>query len=665
MRQVLMVCLLYFFLLPGFRSTTDFTVKGIVQDAKTGAALGQVIVQAKGSTKTTRTLADGSFSIVVPEGTVSLGFTAAGYASLAIRIKNDGKPLLVKLDYAGKELKEVVVTALGTKREKKIIGYADRIPTPSVHSDLPQYSLSGKVRGVSLADRAYELRRGRILNKDNDPGAIQDANDFNTESYDQIIENRFLTATANPLSTFSIDVDGASYSNVRRLLQMGQMPPEGAVRIEELINYFHYDYPQPKGEDPFSINTEIGDCSWSPTHKLVMIGLQGKKIPMENLPASNLVFLIDVSGSMMEPEKLPLVQSSMKLLVDQLREHDKVALVVYAGQAGLVMPPTSGNEKQKIKNAIDRLEAGGSTAGGAGIKLAYQTALENFKTGGNNRVILCTDGDFNVGASSDSELEKLIEKESKTGIYLTVLGYGMGNYKDSKMEKLADKGNGNHAYIDNFNEARKVLVNEFGGTLFTIAKDVKLQVEFNPARVQAYRLIGYENRMLNKEDFNNDKKDAGDMGSGHTVTALYEIIPVGVKNDFEEKADGLKYQEQNKPVTASFGDEMMTIKFRYKKPDGDVSKLLVHPVKDGHNGIRETSSNFRFVSAVAQFGMLLRDSEFKQEASYDKARLLARNSLGNDEGGYRAEFLKLLSDAEDLAVKTEKSIIHQEDTGKR
>ncbi|MFI5193111.1 MAG: von Willebrand factor type A domain-containing protein [Chitinophagales bacterium] len=665
MRHLLMVCLTYVFLFPGFGPTAEFTVKGIVQDAKTGSALGQVTVQAKGSVKTTRTLADGSFSIVVPEGTVSLGFTAAGYASMEIRIKNDGKPLLVKLDYAGKELEEVVVTALGIKQEKEMIGYTDQNPAPSVRSDLPQYALAGKVSGVSLADHAYKGRRGRILNKDKNPGAIHDSNDFNTESYDQIVENRFLTSTANPLSTFSIDVDGASYSNVRRLLQTGQMPPEGAVRIEELINYFHYDYPQPKGEDPFSINTEIGDCSWSPTHKLVMIGLQGKKIPMENLPASNLVFLIDVSGSMMEPEKLPLVQSSMKLLVDQLREQDKVALVVYAGQAGLVMPPTSGNEKQKIKDAIDHLEAGGSTAGGAGIKLAYQTALENFKTGGNNRVILCTDGDFNVGASSDSELEKLIEKESKTGIYLTVLGYGMGNYKDSKMEKLADKGNGNHAYIDNFNEARKVLVNEFGGTLFTIAKDVKLQVEFNPARVQAYRLIGYENRMLNKEDFNNDRKDAGDMGSGHTVTALYEIIPVGAKNDFEEKTDGLKYQTQNKPVTASFGDEMMTIKFRYKKPDGDVSKLMVHPVKDGDTGIRETSSNFRFVSAVAQFGMLLRDSEFKQEASYDKARSLARNALGNDEEGYRAEFLKLLKNAEDLAGKTEKSAVHREDMGRR
>lgn len=665
MRHVLMVCLTYFFLLPAFGPAAGFTVKGIVQDAKTGSALSQVTVQPKGSGKSASTGADGRFSIVVPEGTTSLGFTAVGYASLEIQIKNDGNPLQVKLGYAGKELEEVVVTALGIKQEEKTIGYTAQNPAPSARYDQPQYSIARKVSGVMLADHAYKGRRGRILNKDKNPGAINDTGDINTESYDQIIENRFLTATANPLSTFSIDVDGASYSNVRRLLQMGRMPPEGAVRIEELINYFHYDYPQPKGEDPFSINTEIGDCSWSPSHKLVMIGLQGKKIPMENLPASNLVFLIDVSGSMMETEKLPLVQSSMKLLVDQLREQDKVALVVYAGNAGLVMPPTSGSEKQKIKDAIDRLEAGGSTAGGAGIKLAYLTALENFKTGGNNRVILCTDGDFNVGASSDSDLEKLIEKESKTGIYLTVLGYGMGNYKDSKMEKLADKGNGNHAYIDNFNEARKVLVNEFGGTLFTIAKDVKLQVEFNPARMQAYRLIGYENRMLNNEDFNNDKKDAGDMGSGHTVTALYEIIPVGVKNNFEEKTDGLKYQPGKNQVAASFGDEMMTIKFRYKKQDGDVSNLMVHPVKNSHSGMGETSSNFRFVSAVAQFGMLLRDSEFKQESSYDKARTLARNALGSDAEGYRAEFLKLLKNAEDLATKTEKSDTYREDTGLR
>src|SRR5579862_9522077 len=367
---------------------------------------------------------------------------------------------------------------------------------------------------------------------------------FNTEEYDAIIENPFLNAIQNPLSTFSIDVDAGSYSNVRRFLQNGQLPPTGAVRIEELINYFHYEYPQPSNDDPFSINTEVGTCVWNPQHQLVMIGLQGKKIPTENLPASNLVFLIDVSGSMMEPEKLPLVQKSLKMLVDQLREQDRVSLVVYAGNAGLVLPSTPGSEKIKIKNAIDALEAGGSTAGGAGIQLAYKVASQHFIRNGNNRIILCTDGDFNVGPSSDSELFDIIDKEKKTGVFLTVLGYGMGNYKDAKMEKLADKGNGNHAYIDNEMEAKKVLVNEFGGTLFTIAKDVKLKIEFNPAIVQAYRLIGYENRMLNKEDFNNDSKDAGELGSGHTVTAVYEIIPVGVKDEFSQLVDPLKYQKE-------------------------------------------------------------------------------------------------------------------------
>jgi Ca-activated chloride channel homolog len=457
------------------------------------------------------------------------------------------------------------------------------------------------------------------------------------------------------LSTFSIDVDGGSYSNVRRYLQQGQLPPSGAVRIEELINYFHYDYPQPTGDNPFSINTEIGECAWNPQHKLVMIGLQGKKIPVENLPASNLVFLIDVSGSMMEPEKLPLVQRSLSMLVDQLREQDRVSLVVYAGNAGLVMPSTSGFEKKKIKDAIERLEAGGSTAGGAGIQLAYKVAEQHFVKGGNNRVILCTDGDFNVGPSSDADLLDMIEKEKKSGVFLTVLGFGMGNYKDSKMEKLADRGNGNHAYIDNENEARKVLVNEFGGTLFTIAKDVKLQIEFNPAFVQAYRLIGYENRMLNKEDFNNDSKDAGELGSGHTVTALYEVIPVGVKNEFSESVDPLKYQKKMKPLNSFAGNEIMNIKFRYKTPDGEKSKLIEHALVYQPQDVNETSVNFRFVSAVAQFGMVLRNSAFKQQSSFDKAYAMAKNSLGRDSEGYRIEFLQLIRDAGRI-TKSEKPL---------
>ncbi|MFI5131589.1 MAG: YfbK domain-containing protein, partial [Chitinophagales bacterium] len=374
------------------------------------------------------------------------------------------------------------------------------------------------------------------------------------------------------------------------------------------------------------------------------------------LPASNLVFLIDVSGSMQGPERIGLVKASMKMLVDQLREQDRVAMVVYAGAAGLVLSPTSGSEKTKIKDAIDRLDAGGSTAGGAGIKLAYKTAKEFYIKGGNNRVILCTDGDFNVGQSSDDAMEKLIEEERKSGVFLTVLGYGMGNYKDSKMQKLADKGNGNHAYIDGMSEAKKVLVNEFGGTLFTIAKDVKLQIEFNPAKVQGYRLIGYENRMLAKEDFNNDKKDAGELGSGHTVTALYEVIPAGVKDTFLTKVDPLKYQKNvtERLSKSSHSDEIMTVKFRYKKPDEDVSKLIEHPVMDKEVPLAKTSDNFRFAASVAEFGMLLRNSEFKANASFENVSSMARKSKGNDDEGYRFEFIRMVENADALVNSSRK-----------
>ncbi|MBI5857366.1 MAG: VWA domain-containing protein [Sphingobacteriales bacterium] len=471
---------------------------------------------------------------------------------------------------------------------------------------------------------------------------------FNTEDYDNIVENKFLATTQNPLSTFSIDVDEAAYSNIRRYLENGSMPPAGAVRIEEMINYFDYNYEKPANDDPFNVITEIADCPWSPQHKLVHIGLQGKEIPVDNLPPSNMVFLVDVSGSMDEPNKLPLVKASMNMLVDQLREKDKVAIVVYAGNAGLVLPSTNGTNKTKIKEAIDNLEAGGSTAGGEGIKLAYKTARENFIKGGNNRIILATDGDFNVGPSSDDELVRMIEQERKSGVFLSILGYGMGNYKDNKMQQLADKGNGNHSYIDNINEARKVLVNEFGSTLFTIAKDVKIQIEFNPAKVQAYRLVGYENRMLAAEDFNDDAKDAGELGSGHTVTALYEIIPVGVKDDFTKSVDPLKYQSNEKKVISN-SNEMLTIKLRYKKPDGDVSKLIVHPVTDTHTELAATSDNFRFSAAVAEFGLLLRSSEYKQQSSYQQVVNMAKGAKGADDNGYRAEFIKLVQSATSLA----------------
>jgi len=474
----------------------------------------------------------------------------------------------------------------------------------------------------------------------------------NTEDYDNIVENKFLSALNSPLSTFSIDVDEAAYSNIRRYIQMGNIPPAGAVRIEEMINYFDYNYPQPVNTDPFSVNTEISDCPWNPQHRLVHIGLQGKNIPIDNLPASNMVFLIDVSGSMDEYNKLPLVKASLNMLVDQLREKDKVAIVVYAGNAGLVLPSTNGSDKTKIKEAIDNLDAGGSTAGGEGIKLAYKIAKENFIKEGNNRILIATDGDFNVGASSDDELVRLIEKERKSGVFLSVLGYGMGNYKDNKMQQLADKGNGNHSYIDNASEARKVLVNEFGSTLFTIAKDVKIQVEFNPSKVKAYCLVGYENRMLNDVDFNDDTKDAGELGSGHTVTALYEIIPDGVVDGFTKSVDPLKYQAIEKRI-ATNTNEVMTIKLRYKKPDSDISSLITQPVIDNHIAMEKTSDNFRFSAAVAEFGLLLRSSEYKQQASYSQVNQLAKSAKGNDENGYRAEFISLVKAASSFPLAKE------------
>lgn len=485
-----------------------------------------------------------------------------------------------------------------------------------------------------------------VLKPDSEKKNIDDK--FNTEEYDVIIENKFLAATQNPLSTFSIDVDEAAYSNIRRYLQNGSLPPAGAVRIEEMINYFDYEYNKPGNGEPFSVSTEIADCPWNPQHKLVHIGLQGKEIPVDNLPASNMVFLVDVSGSMDEPNKLPLVQESMNLLVDRLREKDKVAIVVYAGNAGLVLPSTSGANKTKIKDAIDNLEAGGSTAGGEGIVLAYRTARENFIQGGNNRIVLATDGDFNVGISSDDELVRLIEKERKSGVFLSVLGYGMGNYKDSKMQQLADKGNGNHSYIDNINEAKKVLVKEFGSTLFTIAKDVKIQVEFNPAKVQAYRLIGYENRVLAAEDFNDDAKDAGELGSGHTVTALYEVIPVGIQDEFSRSVDPLKYQSNERKIAGNT-NEVMTIKLRYKKPDEDRSALITHTVRDTHTPLSQTSDNFRFSAAVAEFGLLLRNSEYRQQASFNQVESLAISGKGSDPNGYRSEFINLVRSANLLA----------------
>lgn len=469
----------------------------------------------------------------------------------------------------------------------------------------------------------------------------------NREEYNHNAENRFKSPVKDPLSTFSIDVDAASYSNIRRFINQGEMPPKDAVRIEEMINYFNYNYPKPTGNDPVRITTEVGICPWNKTHRLVQIGLKAREIENQNLPASNFVFLIDVSGSMFGPTRLELVKSSLRLLVNNLREKDRVAIVTYCRDARVALPSTPGNEKQKIKDALETLTAGGSTAGGAGIKEAYRIAQKNFIAQGNNRIILCTDGDFNVGASSETELENLIESKRKSGIFLTVLGYGMGNYKDNKMQILAQKGNGNHAYIDNIQEANKVLVNEFGSTMYAVAKDVKLQVEFNPAKVQSYRLVGYETRILNDEDFNDDTKDAGEMGAGHTVTALYEIIPTGTPGNIPGSVDPLKYQSQtNVNAQTSNSSELLTVKLRYKTPEEEKSKKIEKSVTD--MGKDNVSPDFRFASAVAMFAQLLKDSDFKGEATYDKVIETANKGLSFDPEGYRAEFVRLVQRAKGL-----------------
>lgn len=609
---------------------TQHAVHGVVQ-TETGTPIVGASVTEKNTRNTVATAVDGSFIISVSSKRARLVVGAPGYDTQEFNVP-DSKKIKVVLKLASRTGVLYTPPKIVADSELK-----EDAATPSV-----SYMLQGVVSGYSVEKSAPRQ-------------AYNNTMAFNTEDYDAINENRFHSVSSEPLSTFSIDVDAASYSNMRRFVTAGNMPPPGAVRIEEMINYFHYEYPQPLDDKPFSVTSEISVAPWNSKHQLVRIGLQGKKIPVESLPASNLVFLIDVSGSMMPENKLPLVRSSLKMLVDQMREKDRVAIVVYAGSAGLVLPSTSGDQKMMIKSAIDRLEAGGSTAGGEGIRLAYKIAMENFISTGNNRVILCTDGDFNIGESSDASLENLITDKRKSNIFLTVLGYGMGNYKDNKMQKLADKGNGNHAYIDGLNEAKKVLVNEFGGTLFTIAKDVKLQVEFNPAYVQSYRLIGYENRMLNKEDFNDDKKDAGELGSGHNVTALYEIIPAGVSSEFSSSVDPLKYQLEPtpRPITP-FLREVLTVKLRYKDPTGDKSKLLEHRLEHNIKPIRQASQDLRFAASVAEFGMLLSNSAFKQGCTYEDALMLANQSLGEDKEGYRKEFVELIRMARSINTQARK-----------
>ncbi|MGZ8398636.1 MAG: YfbK domain-containing protein [Gemmatimonadales bacterium] len=524
------------------------------------------------------------------------------------------------------------------------------IPVPAAES-----AANGALKSVTRAAQSYAMPDSKIRRVRKDSGRLEIDEPWriqrepgNTEAYARIEENRFLAAYSNPLSTFSIDVDAASYTNVRRFLNGGSLPPADAVRLEELVNYFPYNYPDRTGEHPFAVTTETGPCPWAPEHRLVRIGLQAMRMATRDLPPSNLVFLLDVSGSMQSPDKLPLVKQAFRALVQELRPEDRVAIVVYAGAAGLVLPSTSGADKATILEAIERLEAGGSTAGGAGLRLAYDVAKQNYMPEGNNRLILASDGDFNVGVSSDAEMIRLVETRREEGTFLTVLGFGTGNLKDTKMEQMADKGNGHYAYIDSFREAQKVFVQEFGGTLFTVAKDVKIQVEFNPAKVQAYRLLGYENRLLAKEDFADDKKDAGEMGAGHSVTAIYEVVPVGA-TPVALAGDSLTYQHVSLRPWASKSPELLTVRLRYKDPKGSKSRLLSTPVTDRRGGA--ASEDMRFASAVAGFALLLRNSDNKGAVTYDQVLTLARKARGDDPSGYRGEFIGLVEAARTLSGK--------------
>jgi len=581
-------------------------IEGVVRDIN-GSLIAGVTVTIDGTRLSASSNPLGRYILAqVPAGTVTLRATQTGWKPAVIT------GVVVR---AG-QVTTVDVRLVSARPEEKEMASRDEV---------------AKVRAMpSVAGNGYVLPGSPSV-------AYQRAQPFNTEDYHNFKDNGFQRPSTAPLSTFAIDVDAASYSNVRRFLTQGQRPPADAVRVEELINYFPYDYPSPSGADPFSVTTAQMPAPWAGDHRLVMVGLQGRRIDARELPPSNLVFLLDVSGSMASPDKLPLVQRAFRLLVEQLRPEDRVAIVVYAGAAGLVLPSTPGSDKRTILAALDELQAGGSTAGGEGIKLAYQVAQQNHMASGNNRVILATDGDFNVGVSSEGELVRLIESKKQQGTYLTVLGFGTGNLKDSRMEALADKGNGHYAYVDDIMEARKVFVQEMGATLVTIAKDAKIQVEFNPAQVAEYRLIGYENRLLAAEDFNDDTKDGGELGAGHAVTAIYEIVLVG-KSGTGTTVDPLKYQAPRTSGEAS--DDLFTVKLRYQQPTGtSASKLISRTVRRDDNA--RGNENLRFAAAVAEYGMLLRNSEYRAQSNWESVLTLARQNLGSDPGGYRAEFLRL------------------------
>ncbi len=597
------------------------TIEGRITVASSGQPLPDAAVMVVGTSIGAATDTTGRYSLAnVPAGehTVRVAFVGHATQERQVSVAAGQKTVADFALHPAANLDYLIVRGAGA------LYRTDAIGVPIVR---------GGARAINSANAMIGVRVPR--------------KDFNTESYAHIDENDFKLVSASPLSTFSIDVDRASYANVRRFIQEGNRPPVDAVRIEEMINYFPYDWGDVAGEHPFAVTTEVSQAPWKREHRLVRIGLHARSIDTEDLPPSNLVFLLDVSGSMSPPDKLPLLKSAFALLVDQLRPQDRVAIVVYAGAAGLVLPSTPGARKGEIVAALERLDSGGSTAGGAGLKLAYETAREHYIDGGNNRVILATDGDFNVGASSDGEMVRLIEKERESGVFLTVLGFGTGNLKDSKMEQIADHGNGNFHYVDGLLEARKVLVEEMGGTLFTLAKDVKLQIEFNPALVAGYRLIGYENRLLADKEFNDDTKDAGELGAGHTVTALYEVVPTGVSVP-RENVDDLRYQPQadDQPLS-EFEDEMLYVKVRYKDPDGAKSKLLAQAVPDRAGS---PSTDFRFATAVAGFGMLLRDSEHTGSLTLNDVVQLAEKGKGDDPRGYRGEFIRLVEVTRDLGL---------------
>ena len=598
------------------------TVAGTVTEPGGGPVVGAAI-RVAGSALQARTDRNGRFTIAsVPVGSATVIATTVGY---------------------GQQQRVVTVVA-----QRTVV--ADFVLQPAVMALREMVAESrdaqlGRHRGVAAAPAPMMAAKNYALRQE-----------FNTEEYGFHRDNAWASARRQPLSTFSVDVDAGSYGNIRRFLKEGQLPPKDAVRVEEMINYFSYDYPSPRGEHPFSVTTELSRSPWNPRNRLALIGLQTQRLSMDELPPNNLVFLIDVSGSMSSPDKLPLVKSAFRLLVNELRAEDRVAIVVYAGAAGLVLPPTPGNRKDQILDALERLEAGGSTAGGAGIQLAYQVARQHFQEEGNNRVILASDGDFNVGVSSEGELVRLIEERRRDGVFLTVLGFGTGNLKDAKMEQLANKGNGHYAYVDDILEAKKVFVQELGATLLTVAKDVKIQVEFNPARVKSYRLVGYENRLLADRDFNDDTKDAGEMGAGHSVTALYEIVPAdGADDDDDGAVDPLKYQTRGR---SGGSDDWLTVKLRYKAPQGSTSRLLDRVVRQETGS---PSADFRFAAAVAAFGMLLRDSEYKGQASYSGVLAAARGARGEDREGYRAEFIRLVETAASLAGRGREITSREED----